>query len=609
VRHLGGARKMGPMLKAITHFIWEYQQHFRSSVEIGAERILNSLAPNLEPEVFLVGVRVNDDERLRPACVEPELHHWAESASLYDVLRDVEPIKRSYPESEMFHSHPIAQANEDRQLFRRALRDAVLRRLEGCAGRPPGLRIFASIPVEREGFLVLTLIAVYDAGLSTVPAVTDGEIHIHSHRSFRVPCSLVEAAIDEMLARANEEIIQPDAGAGLWVLGSTDDILRKAGVRFFSGLLHRVDTDSQIVGTAAFVFDAISRLSLTPYERAEPAGSIVFAGKNKNIGTPVLMLAAPVPIKQVRALRKLLVLANDGLVLRCDCGHVLSLVDGAAPQDTDTSRGCEVRITGRGKWIVSMSGRELMSIADGHPSLPKPLVDEQALAFDLRRLIPTMTKESAAIFAQVGRCLATSGHGALLVIAENAEDEAVRLGNDGLSVAPIKLTPELSPRLTAIDGAVLCSASGICHAVGVILDGLSVSVGDRGRGSRFNSASRYVASCQRACAAMVVSEDGGLDLLPRLKPAISKVVLLSRLSELESVAHAPPSPPNREREASVIMWIEEHAFYLSEEQCASANECITKCDERHAQDPEVTVRILRQPLQPNPDFNPARDLI
>src|SRR5215213_6743180 len=127
--------------------MWGYQEHFRSAFAIEVERTLNALTPNLAPEVFLIGVRVRDDNRLRPACVEPEVHHWAESAAFYDVLRDVDEIQRSYPESQTPHAHPTAQASADRSNFLRAVRDAVLGRLETCPGRPRGLRVFASFPV------------------------------------------------------------------------------------------------------------------------------------------------------------------------------------------------------------------------------------------------------------------------------------------------------------------------------------------------------------------------------------------------------------------------------------------------------------------------------
>ena len=74
------------MRETITHFMWRYQQRFRHAVEREAERVLESLKPGLEPKLFLVGVRVNDDETLKPACVEPEIHHWAQSADFYVLV-------------------------------------------------------------------------------------------------------------------------------------------------------------------------------------------------------------------------------------------------------------------------------------------------------------------------------------------------------------------------------------------------------------------------------------------------------------------------------------------------------------------------------------------
>ena len=519
---------------AITHFMWGYQRLFRGSVEFGARAILEQLQPQLNPQAFLVGVRIDTDERLMPACVEPEVHHWAKSSDLYDVLNDVEPILRSYPESQLIHSHPVSQEREHQHLFHRALRDAVLQRLYKLESRPPDLRIFSSVPVKREGFLIMTLIAVDGSALAKVPALTTDKVWLHEFRSMDVPRSLVEAAIEVALARASAEIVQPDAGADLSVLGSADDILRRAAIAFFSGLLYRADHESFMYGPGN-VFDVLTRLSLTPYEGNDPSGGIIFADKSMNAGDSVVRLSDPIPLGQLRALRKLLVLASDGLMLRCNSESAISLIREAAPQSADGTSGFTVRVIARGKWLVSLDHVELVTITDGYPSLPRPIVDEDRLAVDLRRLIPSMQASSAITFARIGSVLATSGHGSLLVIAENAVDEAIRLTNDALPVTPLELTSELAPKLSKIDGAILCAPDGVCHAVGVILDGAATSTGDRGRGARFNSAMRYVNANATRCAALVVSEDGGVDLLPRLKPLLPKGVLLAKLDELKGL--------------------------------------------------------------------------
>ena len=75
--------------------------------------------------------------------------------------------------------------------------------------------------------------------------------------------------------------------------------------------------------------------------------------------------------------------------------------------------------------------------------------------------------------------------------------------------------------ITAIDGALLFDISGNCRAVGAILDGVSVKIGNPGRGSRYNSVVNYIGWLknredselveQKICFALIISEDGMVD--------------------------------------------------------------------------------------------------
>lgn len=210
------------MKNRIEHFMWGYQQHFRHSIDSESRRVLDALKPDLDARAFLIGVRVKGGASRYPACVEPEEHHWAKSSDFYDVLGDVEVIQEAYPESQTFQSHPVAQIRYTRDLFLRALRDAVVRRLKASASRPENIRIFASLPVERDGFYVLTILTVAEDVFDDIPRVDSGFIRIHEYSTLPVPCSLIESAIEQIFERSNEAVVQPDAGSGLWVLGSAD---------------------------------------------------------------------------------------------------------------------------------------------------------------------------------------------------------------------------------------------------------------------------------------------------------------------------------------------------------------------------------------------------
>jgi DNA integrity scanning protein DisA with diadenylate cyclase activity len=106
-------------------------------------------------------------------------------------------------------------------------------------------------------------------------------------------------------------------------------------------------------------------------------------------------------------------------------------------------------------------------------------------------------------------------HGTMLVVSPRAKEETIRLEQQSTRVEPILLTPELLYLVITIDGAVLMTPDAICHGIGVILDGRATPKGTPSRGSRYNSGVRYVEQ-EKDCVAVVVSEDGMIDILPDL---------------------------------------------------------------------------------------------
>lgn len=82
-----------------------------------------------------------------------------------------------------------------------------------------------------------------------------------------------------------------------------------------------------------------------------------------------------------------------------------------------------------------------------------------------------------------------------------------------------EISSELLNGITAIDGALFCNFNLECKAIGVIVDGETVKVGDPGRGARYNSLTNYVRwlnsenrNANVNCMAVVISEDGTLDI-------------------------------------------------------------------------------------------------
>lgn len=154
-------------------------------------------------------------------------------------------------------------------------------------------------------------------------------------------------------------------------------------------------------------------------------------------------------------------------------------------------------------------------------------------------------------------------HGTMLVFSEKAKAEAHRLRKQSISIEPTLLTPELVRRITGIDGAMMLTPKGICHAISVILDGILTDVGDPSRGARYNSALRYLGSTQSPTMCLVVSRDGNVDLLPQLRKQIRKSDIKVYVEALKS--------KDEDDFHKTLKLLEEHRFYLAAADCDVVN--------------------------------------
>ena len=156
----------------------------------------------------------------------------------------------------------------------------------------------------------------------------------------------------------------------------------------------------------------------------------------------------------------------------------------------------------------------------------------------------------------------------------------------GTPITPCLLTSKLLKHLTPIDGAILIDPEGTCHAIGTILDGKATPKGDPGRGARFNSAVRYVESSwdKVRCFAVVVSEDGGVDFVPNLRPPIKRSSIDRAIARLESYKSEDRLPVRRYRE--ILDWLDEHRFYLKQADCDLLNELVSELEDRFQRESE-----------------------
>lgn len=250
------------------------------------------------------------------------------------------------------------------------------------------------------------------------------------------------------------------------------------------------------------------------------------------------------------------------------------------------------------KWELTHDGQPLLRVEYNDPKMP-PRIDEglEDLSDTLSRTLPAMTAESVDRFCRLARAAADGSHGTILVVSEEAEAEVLRLQPQAIRLEPEKLSDKILDRVSRIDGAVLFDPDCRCHAIGVILDGLAASEGDPARGSRFNSAFRYVRTRKKGVVAVVISDDGMINVFPDLMPRISKYDLEDAIRTMREYAtEKPPSP----KLADAHRELQKLAFYLSAEQCKEINELAIEAEKNRDRDEPWCVL---HPLFPDPEMN------
>ncbi len=309
-----------------------------------------------------------------------------------------------------------------------------------------------------------------------------------------------------------------------------EDVVRSAGREFTADVAVRAD-ENAIEGWHR-LFRACTTISSLRYEKAEGTGRIIIASKNHPATQSRIAFAGGPKLGEFRGARKILELSARGSALHSDSQIVFGLVDVGAYNRQEENL-FEIKFLGHHHWELAHAGSTLMRVRYGLPYLPKPSAYEGKLPKDLPRLFSEISEDDIELLVSLVREAEKEAHGTLLVVTPSALEEASRLRAQATLINPLRLTPELLSNLTPIDGAVLIDPQGYCHAIGVILDGQASGFGDPSRGARYNSALRYVASSSSPCLAIVVSEDGGIDLIPDLRPRICRSLIDKALEELD----------------------------------------------------------------------------
>lgn len=313
-----------------------------------------------------------------------------------------------------------------------------------------------------------------------------------------------------------------------------------------------------------------------------------------------LRLVTPVNIYEYGKIRKLLEIASEDLFLYCNGKEIIGLGKIKGEYDVKNQDLLTVNFTGPQKWELKHGENTVLIMEFANPSLPRQKINRDVFDDLLKRTFIDIPDDDLNRLWKIVNIATSQKHGTLLIISSEAEFEAMRLQNQSTKIEPVTLDDSLVRNVTSIDGATILDSKGICHSIGVILDGTATNKGRSERGARYNSAVRYVENNKKKCVAVIISEDGMINLYPELLPRIKKSDIVNNLNELKRLTDE--EILDNEQYWKVMSWFEAHKFYLSQEQCNEINTLKKTCNDKPKKD-IYQVFVLWNDLSPNPDMD------
>jgi hypothetical protein len=574
----------------LKYFMWKWQVHFMISCKVATESIFNKVDDQLQPTSFLIGFKIDKSLQTPEICFEPEKMAFLQK-DLIELGNLATQYNESDPQNKMFFTGGMQGEMDDRRYranFRKALKDC----LDVSDSFNDKIH-FVSHEVKRDGFKVFVILQLKKSIYLNYKYLSfiDPEEIIEKH------LSLIEAIVYTYLEDMSYRLYIPEAGKDDGPKRSSDEILRASATNFLFTI--------GFVGSRGGFLNippACEALSLQKYEGKENVGHLIVCRKEHPALEISLELDSPFPINDYRKIRKLLELTSVEIGVVTDGSIVFGLGHRLSTYNSVNEDFFDIHFRGLHCYDVVHVDQPVLLMRHGNTVQVRQLIDKTNFFEIGKRIFPGVTEDQLKNLHWLSIAATQSGKGCMLVFAGDASSEAKRLANQCISIKPNKLDIEMVGVLTSIDGALLIDLDGFAHAKGVILDGVVGLEGDASRGSRYNSGLTYYEyrSLAKPTMIIIVSEDGMVDVIPKLMPQIRHSEIIQFIKTLESLNS--PETFNDTAFYNTMDLLDRRSFYLTADECKRINKLRISLKDLDDHSGKTMWRVFDD-FQPNPRMN------
>jgi len=541
----------------INLFMWGYQSHYRIQIQRLARDVLKRLGAPSEAEVILVGARSPNSDNRNPVCIEPEDGKW--QLSLFDGL--IDSIEFAYNNHEMQNLYfGDAPSMRDKPEWMR--QDSVRTSVEQALKKfdeEYHVTSFCGAARRIDDHYVTPVIQIPNSLFLQYPPLDHKPLRKgNNENGYR---SLIHSAMAAVLHEATEGLNKPEPGRfSHRGMREAEEIVRIAAKKF----MHTPGLSIERQYMHDDLFATLNLVSSLMYEGSKGIGHLILVDPKNDVVEFMVKFAEPVTLHEPRWVRKVLQMATTGIGIIADSQRIYGLGRLKEWHDSSNQDAFLVVFIDHYHWELRCGNQALLRSHYAEPKLPQEPFDKAAFLANYARLFPETSHENGLNLWHLMMAQVHQEHGSMIVVAKDAASEARRLSKQGTCIEPTLLSEELLRSVSGIDGTIILDPAGFCHAIGIILDGEATEQCTPSRGSRYNSGVRYVHKGSHRRLAIVVSDDRTVDIIPMLRPLVSRSMIEQHVTRLENATIENFHDPRN--------WLDKHRFYLNLDQCSRVND-------------------------------------
>lgn len=547
----------------INLFMWGYQSHYRIQIQRLARDVLKRLGAPSEAEVILVGARSPNSDNRNPVCIEPEDGKWP--LSLFDDLIDsIEVTYNNHKMQNLYFGDAPSMRDKPEWMRQDSVRTSVELALKKF-DEEHHVTSFCGAARRIDDHYVTPVIQIPNSLFSQYPPLDHKPLRKgNNENGYR---SLINSAIATVLHEATEGLNKPEPGRSPHrSMREAEEIVRIAAKKF----MHTPGLSIERQYMHDDLFATLNLVSSLMYEGSKGIGHLILVDPKNDVVEFMVKFAEPVTLREPRWVRKVLQMATTGIGIIADSQRIYGLGRLKEWHDSSNQDAFLVVFIDHYHWELRCGNQALLRSHYAEPKLPQEPFDKAAFLANYARLFPETSHENGLNLWNLMMAQVSQEYGSMIVVAEDAASEARRLSKQGTCIEPTLLSETLLRSVSGIDGTIILDPAGFCHAIGIILDGEATEQCTPSRGSRYNSGVRYVHKGSHRRLAIVVSDDRTIDIIPMLRPLVSRSMIEQHVTRLENATIENFHDPRN--------WLDKHRFYLSLDQCSRVNNSLERLD-------------------------------